>query len=131
MSAAGVKSFVRETLGCACPDAVFRSIETDTGGGELGGIPVLARLVIGARLLVYLLDADAVPGDALAERIPAALRAGRDARDQASLNRCRVVLVTGSPPAIEAAADRALTTLPEADDRLHLHTVHDAALPAF
>ena len=51
-----IEHFVRATLGCQCPDEVFRSIAIDqlrTADGAIG----YTRLLVGNRLLIYVLDA--------------------------------------------------------------------------
>jgi len=56
-----LRAFVRETLGCTCPDAVFEAVERTAGIAPMSRVP-FARWVIGGRLLVYLLRAPAVSG---------------------------------------------------------------------
>jgi hypothetical protein len=123
---AAIERFVRGTLGCQCPDEVFRNVEV----GPLalpGGSGAGRRLVIGDRLLIHVVTASGRP-DPL-PRIEEIAIAGRDERDRRGLNRFR--LVVGMPamacdaPALEQRFRRALGD----DDRAHLHVVAAGQLP--
>jgi len=116
---AAIVRFVRETLGCGCPDEVFEQT-SDSGPGEL------RRIALGGRLLVYLIR----PTEAglTADRLGDYLSRGRGERDALGFNRVRLVI------ADEAATERedlqaAFEDLRAGDERLHLHIVPAAALP--
>jgi hypothetical protein len=121
-----ITRFVRGTLGCGCPDAVFDSIAIEPVAPTADGPPVL-QLLIGSRLLIQLV---VPPHDATAavwvERLAAA---GRAARDRHGYNRFRLVVVT--PPDQELPTDLAERFGPTAgtDERAHLHLVAQDHLP--
>ncbi len=46
-----IKHFVRDTLGCTCPEAVFKEIEFQKETGELWE----RKIHVGGRLLIYIL----------------------------------------------------------------------------
>ena len=121
-----IERFVRGTLGCQCPDEVFRHV-------EVGPLPLPAgrgtgrRLVIGDRLLIHIVEApERLDAPDWLERLAAA---GRDERDGRGYNRFRLVVATptaaGDPSALEGRFTRVLG----ADDRAHLHVLPADLLP--
>jgi hypothetical protein len=117
-----LERFVRETLGCTCPDEVFEQVEIGEGSPLPDGGRV-RRIAIGGRLLIYLVDG--VPVDAVDRDIRGWTLSGRIDRDGAGMNRFRLVIgldgLSGSDAdrikgAFAAACD-------EGDDRMHLHLV--------
>jgi len=123
-----VEGFVRGALGCACPPAVFGDIRLETDPAGFPGLPGARLLAIGGRLLVLLIDgtATAMP----AAQIETLLRRGRDLRDAGGFNRFRLVIV--APQEVHAGLPAAFDpdSLATSDDRLHLHTIAPAQLPA-
>jgi len=128
MACSHVEGFVRDALGCTCPPAVFRDIRLETVPAGFTDIPGARLLAIGGRLLVLLVDAAAT--DLAASRVDALLRRGRDLRDAGGFNRFRLVIV-GSPgehAGVSATIDP--DSVVTQDDRLHLHMIAPAQLPA-
>ena len=122
---AAIERFVHGTLGCQCPDEVFRNMEVGPlalpGGSRTG-----RRLVIGDRLLIHVVTASERPELLQLEELAIA---GRDERDHLGLNRFRLVI--GMPTAasdmssLEQRFRRALGV----DDRAHLHVLAADPLP--
>jgi hypothetical protein len=121
-----IERFVRGTLGCQCPDEVFRRV-------EVGPLPLPAgagsgrRLLIGGRLLIHIVEApERLDEPDWLERLAAA---GRDERDGRGYNRFRLVVATataaGDTSALEGRFIRALG----GDERAHLHVVEADQLP--
>ena len=113
--------FVRDVLGCGCPDEVLQSITVTRGrlAPEVGSD--IARLDAGGQLLVYVVQVSSTePLDAL---VPAALETGLGDRDGHGFNRFRLVLATADPGGTEAAAREAFGSYELPDDRVHLHVV--------
>lgn len=114
-----VRRFVRDTLGCGCPESVFEQVELLQNGAAPGQADL--AVVIGGRLLVCLFQGERLAGDdqaALAARVEAcvALRDGR------GLNRCRLVLTSSPGPSTSAALQATIeAAVQSGDDRLHLH----------
>lgn len=112
-----LRHFVRQVLGCTCPEDVLRDIRVEAPPPELADLPVERILAVGGRLLVLVCERDYRPPD------PAALhRLGAQAlrlRDARGFNRVRIVLVADDP----VAPDRPLPQFPALDDRLHWHRV--------
>jgi hypothetical protein len=122
---AALERFVRDTLGCQCPDEVFHNVEV----GPLalpGGMGTGRRLVIGDRLLIHVIAASQRPQRLQLEELAIA---GRDERDRLGLNRFRLVVgmpaATSDAPAFEQRFRRALG----GDDRAHLHLLAADRLP--
>jgi hypothetical protein len=123
---AAIERFVRGTLGCQCPDEVFRNVEIDPlalpGGRGTG-----RRLVIGGRLLIHVVAAP--ERSELLPRLEELAIAGRDERDRLGLNRFRLVIgmpaAASDAPSLEHRFSRALG----GDDRAHLHVLAADQLP--
>jgi hypothetical protein len=112
-----LRVFVRETLGCTCPDAVFEVVERTE---ELSPVSRVAftRWVIGRRLLIYLVQPPA-PAEIVGEL--AAL--GRQDRDSRGLNRFRLALVSAPGEMDAQGAERAFAAVAGEDPKAHLHRV--------
>ncbi len=122
---AAIERFVRGTLGCQCPDEVFRNMEVVPlalpGGSGTGH-----RLVIGDRLLIHIFTAAEQTDRPL--RIEELAIAGRDERDRRGYNRFRLVI--GMCGAGEAASlEQRFAGALAGDDRAHLHVVAANQLP--
>jgi hypothetical protein len=122
-----IECFVRGTLGCGCPDEVFRTVSLSRLPA-VPGRPSVLQLLIGSRLLIHVAAAPAEPSAAgWLEQLAAN---GRAARDRHGYNRFRLVVVgvvTAAPAAeLEARFARALAR----DERAHLHLLDAAQLPA-
>ncbi len=119
-------NFVRNTLGCACPDEVFERIEYEDGGDGEDRRPCLT-IRIGGRLLIALWKIeDAAP---LETGLPALLNAGKSERDRRGMNRFRLVIATDAPGTVGPPARAIFSNHAEKDDKIHLHVVsrQDAA----
>lgn len=115
-AAASLRAFVRDALGCTCPDDVFDAVER--GALVVDGRVRGTRLVVGGRLLIYFLTGDVDPG-----RVAAMAVAGLRDRDANGLNRFR--LVAGSPDGegSEPAVAHAFAAAVAGDPKAHLHCV--------
>ncbi|HSM27320.1 MAG TPA: hypothetical protein VK855_04370 [Thioalkalivibrio sp.] len=111
-----VKTFVRGTLGCSCPEEVFDRISVDTGAGE-----VSHRVRIGGRLLVYIVDTSRAAD--VSRAIANALREGVREQDRDHFNRLRLVVISPSPERIVETAQAAFSGSPVRDEKTHLHAV--------
>jgi hypothetical protein len=115
-TAAFARHFVRNTLGCTCPDEVLERIEIENPPGD----PPLTRIRVGGRLLIYLL---APPVPERAEGIVTRLLAeGVGERNAGGYNRFRLVLAAEVPADLRAAAEAAFGSA-HPDGRTHLHVV--------
>jgi hypothetical protein len=124
-----VKNFVQQTLGCGCPEPVFQSMLIDTfTPAELASV-VVTRLLIGQRLLVYLVNPDNT-GPPLSELLATLTACGREERERYGYNRLRLVVITEEE--CHPELKRSFSELQGEDDRLFLHllTTGDSALTA-
>ena len=122
-----IEPFVRGVLGCGCPDAVFRQLELGPGGGGPGE-PVFSRLVVGGRLLVYLV-ADIKAGDPAGTVSELAGR-GLAERNAGGYRRFRLAACIEPGSHGAAAAATAFQAVAGDDDRAHLHCPSTGAMPA-
>ncbi len=120
-----VVAFAKQTLGCNCPDEVFEKIESSAIALPGQKQPV-ARIVIGDRLLIYIVS---VPASAIFNMmIEGVVAAGRDDRDRHRYNRFRLVLVTADGGEGRQDAIERFQHLAGQDKKIHLHFVDAPAL---
>lgn len=129
MDRPALEQFVRGTLGCACPDEVFRSVSVSRAPA-VAGRPAYTEVLVGSRLLIRVLS---MPTDAAApgwlERLATE---GRTARDHHGYNRFRLVLAAPAGAQPPGFADRLAARFARAtagDERVHLHLLAQAQLP--
>ena len=114
-----IKNFVRNTLGCTCPDHVFEQIVDQQVTSRIS--PHTRSITIGGKLLLYVWKVGSP--DQLAEGIPAILASGKKARNELGLNRFRAILVTATPSTIKSQADLCFSKFRDLDEKMHLHVV--------
>lgn len=122
-----LQGFIRDTLGCGCPDEVLRRIESLTEFGSLAGVPVILALDVGGRLLVVLVEDAALADDGGALR--EALEAGRRLRDARGMNRFRLVVVSDAAEGVDPSRRRLTAQASFGDERVHLHVIGPNDLP--
>jgi hypothetical protein len=110
--------FVKETLGCQCPDNVFKHIEflRQPEARRLD-----AKIIIGGRLLIYVVEinSDSSP-DAVLEKL---FHEGKKEREASGLNRFRLVIAVDDPKSIERNITSKFESLRGSDDKIHLHVI--------
>ena len=80
-----VKTFVRERLGCQCPDSVFEQVDYQENAGIVGQDAIARRLLIGSRLLIYIVEHE--NGSSLSDLLPLFVKKAREERDRQGYNR--------------------------------------------
>lgn len=122
-----IEHFVRVTLGCQCPDEVFQSISIDPVE-TADRAARYTRLLIGNRLLIYILDAtkDGVADDALTALVARGCRE----RNEHGYNRFRLVLAGDGPASEYTVVQQAFEHAAGNDGRAHLHCLPRSLLPA-
>lgn len=119
--------FIRDVLGCTCPDEVLSDIQVDGDPDGFAGLPVDFLLRVGGRLLVGIWSSDA-PG-AVGEILSRCVSAGRALRDAEGFNRFRLVVVCDDPDEDADVLRAAFDGLPGRDGKLHLHVITHPQLP--
>ena len=121
-----IKEFVRNTLGCSCPDEVFKYIDCKSAVKINETIVLDYEINIGNRLLIFTVGMDQV--EALEVFIAKLVKAGMKKRDDNKFNRFRLVLHT----------KRVNDTLEQAkvifdnliiDEKVHLHVIDKDNFP--
>lgn len=115
---AALKTFVKHTLGCGCPDSVFEKIEVKKH--HSGAFPnEFTRIVVGDTLLIYIVrPASNTP---LNESIQDAAVSGKDDRDSNCYNRFRLVLAAQDYPAMSETIEKQFKESFATDDKMHIH----------
>ena len=115
--------FVRETLGCGCPEEVFRSLDYRRAVPLYGEVVLNSVVTVGNRLLVYVIEPN--PADAAQRYFPIVVTAGKQERDSRGLNRFRLVIVTDDT-AEKAGLLDLFHKLQSKDEKMHLHVIKKA-----
>ena len=122
-----IERFVRGTLGCGCPDDVFRTVSVSRLPALPGRPPVL-QLLIGSRLLIHVAAAPAEPS--AADWLEQLAANGRAARDRHGYNRFRLVIAAEAPGREAAGLESRFARALARDERAHLHVLEPGRLPA-
>ena len=116
----GIKQFVRETLGCTCPDEVFQHIDCRTDVDASDGVLLDYEINIGNKLLIFVVTIDEL--GSLSPLIPQLVWDGTNKRNRENFNRFRLVLLTQRPSHMAEEAFAIFQSL-GADEKVHLHVV--------
>jgi len=112
--------FVKETLGCACPDEVFEKIEA--GKAAIAQFAVGAtRIVVGDRLLIYIVSPQSL--SELCANIGEAAVMGKNDRDTNKYNRFRLVVISDKDSDSSAEAITRFAEAAGSDEKMHLHFI--------
>ncbi len=118
--AENIKRFVQRDLGCSCTDDVFDHIEMISDPDF--NLPDKSKtLIIGSRLLLTVWMTEDLDG--VGPRLSDLMLAGQCMRDKLNLNRFRLIIATDNPRETCDILRPYLGTLPNTDDRTHLHMV--------
>jgi hypothetical protein len=122
-----IKTFVRQTLGCGCPEEVFEYIDCQSNI-TLNDIVLRNRINIGNRLLIYIVEVHNI--DSLKHVLPILIEMGKKERDNSKFNRFRLVLASDNIDETKKVADDIFKTI-EKDEKIHLHIIIKTDLPIF
>ena len=119
-----IERFVRETLGCTCPDDVFKQIRRLDPCATCAS--AYAVYDIGGRLCVAIY----VPANwrDLAQTLGQLVADGMHYRDHHGFNRFRLVIACSDDDAV-AQLSHAFEALSYIDDKVHMHVVPPSQLP--
>jgi len=121
-----LERFIRDTLGCGCPDEVFEAVTVSRGALAGNGDDMAWWIQVGGRLLIAVTESD--DQGALASRLAQVYADAARRRDAAGFNRFRLVVVI-DPVAEASQLEGAFVPIGVGDDRLHLHVVTPGDLP--
>jgi hypothetical protein len=125
---ARLRSFIRSTLGCTCPDDVLECIRYSRSDLADRHQERLTRIDVGGRLLVYVIEAGDDPRSVI-EALGAVVAAGTVERNRGGFNRLRIVVATDDIKVFGPEMKRGFERLAPIDDRVHLHVVSEGDLP--
>ena len=118
-----IRLFVRETLGCTCPDEVFQHVDCRAGENTL----LDYEIDVGNRLLIFVASIDReTPLKSLIQQLA---WDGINKRNVEDFNRFRLVLLAEMPTDFADEASAIFQSL-GADDKVHLHVVSKDGFPA-
>jgi hypothetical protein len=123
-----ITRFVREVLGCNCPDEVFRRIELQRGSFAVKSCSADYELRIGGRLLIVVTSERI---ERLLSRLDQVIAEGKRARDESKFNRFRLVVQTRDAPEEGEPLLNAFEAVAGKDERTHLHVLHKGETPDF
>lgn len=119
-----IKKFVRQHLGCACPDEVFENITVTEQSGIFSSASTVYE--IGGRLFVAVFT----PEDwhDMASHLGKLVDAGKQYRDRHGYNRFRLVIATNGHDATKNL-QLIFDGLSNIDEKTHLHVITPELLP--
>ena len=123
-----IKQFVRETLGCTCPDEVFQNIDCRANVRASDDVLPDYEIDVGNKLLIFVVTID--EHGSLNPIISQLVWDGIDKRNQENFNRFRLVLLTQRPTDLAQEAFAIFQAL-GADDKVHLHVISKGDVPNF
>src|SRR4030042_4640318 len=115
-----IKTFVRQTLGCACPEEVFKRIDCQSNIKLNDNILLSIKINVGNKLLIYVVEIN--DQDFIRRTLPNLVEIGKKERDSSGFNRFRLVLATNKLNKIKEVADITFKTI-DRDERIHLHVI--------
>jgi hypothetical protein len=122
-----IKTFVQKTLGCGCPEEVFKYINCKSNI-KLNDIVLSSKINIGNRLLIYVVNIN--DQNTVKNLLPFLVSTGKDERDNLKFNRFRLVLVTDKLNEIKGTAETIFNTISK-DEKVHLHVIDKKKVPMF
>ena len=117
MNDTDIKHFVRETLGCTCPDDVFDKIEYQETDNNL-----INKINIGDKLLIYIIQSN--KNMPLSEQVLFNVKDGVKERKRHKFNRFRLVVFHQFPDDIEEELTNVFNQSEYKDDKTHLHILN-------
>ncbi len=121
---AAVKQFVRDVIGCNCPEEVFNHIEVRRCESKVKNSPDY-EINIGGRLLIVVTSDQAVS----AQELPRLMQEGKSTRDARGFNRFRLVVLSDNPSEVEKTLSPQFNQLSAKDEKMHLHVIAKKEFP--
>jgi hypothetical protein len=122
-----IKTFAQLTLGCGCPEEVFRHIDCKSDI-RVGDVLLKNRINIGNRLLIYITRISDM--NSIKHILNFLIGRGIKDRDESGFNRFRLVLATDDSGAMKQAAESIFADI-DKDEKVHLHIIPEKDMPDF
>ncbi len=122
MKSENVEVFVRQILGCKCPEKVFEYIDCQHDIKLNNDILLSYKINIGNRLLIYIMEVNNC--NFIKSNLSTLVYMGKSERDKRGFNRYRLVIVTDKINEIEQVAHTMFEVLGDKDEKVHLHVVN-------
>jgi len=119
-----LKKFIQHTLGCGCPEDVFKKIDYEKNQSDVWD----GRINVGDRLLVYIVNVDSE--DDVSKTIIQAMESGVTERNDKNFNRFRLVLVASNRECISSSAQKTFCASNLFDEKTHLHLLSENDIQA-
>jgi hypothetical protein len=129
INVAVVKRFVREVVGCNCPEEVFKRLEVTPGSSAIRSCSADYEINVGGRLLVVL-SSEPVK-DFSPARLEKVMAEGCRARDAGKFNRFRFILQAENAPRAEKKLLQLAEGLATKDEKARLHVIARERVPDF
>ena len=116
-----IKVFVKNTLGCGCPEKVFEKIDVSkllTVEHE----KEIARIVVGDTLLIYIINPE--PSGDFVDSVESIGLAGKTDRDINNYNRFRLVVSSFEDEVQQEKVSERFSKTFNTDDKMHIHFVN-------
>jgi hypothetical protein len=116
-----LKVFIRNTLGCGCPERVFEKIDvSDLQTGERE--KKITRVVVGDVLLIYVMQRESSGN--LVDSVESIGLAGKTDRDTNNYNRFRLVVSGFEDVAQQKEISERFSKSFSTDEKMHIHFVN-------
>lgn len=116
-----LKVFIRNTLGCGCPDRVFEKIDvSDLQTGECE--KEITRVIVGDVLLIYVIQRESSGN--LLDSVESIGLAGKTDRDANNYNRFRLVVSGFKDVAQQKEISERFSKSFSTDEKMHIHFVN-------
>ena len=123
---AAITRFVREVLGCNCPDAVFKQIKVQRGATAVRSCPADYEIRIGDKLLIVVTSSAKLTEVSWLENV---ILEGKQARDMTGFNRFRLVVVIPEASRWREELLRVFDNISSRDKKTHLHVIEQEDMP--
>ena len=120
VATSSIKHFIKDQLGCGCPDDVFLSIQLTRKPDCFNSLPVESLLEVGGRLLVAI--GEEGNWHRLHDNLEQIIHTGISFRDDNGFNRFRLVVPTEEEE-VRKTIHQAFDSLASKDEKIHIHFV--------
>ncbi len=122
--AQALKSFIRDELGCGCPEEVFSKIRIEKNPNAFYGLSIDYLITIGDRLLVGICCLSQNLEKGIDAKVEKSLAAGKRMRDNVGFNRFRLVVISENHDSFVDVVQERFADLTGLDDKVHLHIIN-------